>query len=334
MSAQQFSYDDFDRCRHDEGIWYLEDEEFPREFIEDEAEWPTPFTAWVEESFVRRRVCPYCGSRMRGATYGYDDRRSCFFIKVKGSTRTWRGTSDWGLDFAEVRSCGRCGFWQQYGLFENRGTHGFAEMAVLDRFEPSFPEGAESELAQHLRRNPDLWHEMSPRGMERFVAEVFRANYADAEVIHVGGPHDLGVDVLFVDSEGTRRLIQVKRRSSPLATEGFSTVQSLLGALLIGGSLHGIVVSTAHHFSHQARQHASQIAARGYTVELNDRGVLDRMLSPLVPKSPPLGLFESLPKERQEYLMEGWMRRSVAPDGDRPWCSTALPSQLPGMEGR
>ena len=37
-------------------------------------------------------------------------------LKVRGSTRTWRATSDWGLDFAEVRSCSRCGFWQHYGL--------------------------------------------------------------------------------------------------------------------------------------------------------------------------------------------------------------------------
>ncbi|WP_159078674.1 restriction endonuclease, partial [Klebsiella aerogenes] len=63
--------------------------------------------------------------------------------------------------------------------------------------------------------------------METLVTDIFKANYRHCEVKHVGGPGDLGIDVLFIDDNDTKRLIQVKRREHPKRAEGFSTLQSI-----------------------------------------------------------------------------------------------------------
>jgi len=118
------------------------------------------------------------------------------------------------------------------------------------------------------------------------VADVFKANYRSAEVVHVGRPGDGGVDVVFVESGGREWLVQVKRREKPSAVEGFSTVQNLAGTLLIEGALNGIIVSTADHFSAAAWDAVRRLKRKRRTIELYDRGVLNRMLDPLLPRSP------------------------------------------------
>ncbi len=127
---------------------------------------------------------------------------------------------------------------------------------------------------------------MNPKRLEKLVADVFRANYHHAEAIHVGKPFDQGVDVIFIESNGTRWLVQVKRREQPARPEGFATLQSILGAMALDGSRHGIVVSTADSFSyyaHRARRHAEQ---QGFVVQFIDKGVLNRMVTPLLPQTP------------------------------------------------
>lgn len=158
--------------------------------------------------------------------------------------------------------------------------------SVLGKFTKPLPESCTHELAQYLRRNPDYWHEIDPKRLEKLVAEVFRANYSDAEVFHVGQPHDRGVDVLFVDSKGERYLVQVKRRETPSRTEGFSTLQSILGAMALDGARHGIVVSTADAFSYYARKGRQDAEKQGFTVEFLDKGKLNRMIEPLLPFTP------------------------------------------------
>jgi Restriction endonuclease len=122
--------------------------------------------------------------------------------------------------------------------------------------------------------------------MERLVAQIFRSNFSHAEVIHIGRPGDRGIDVMFVDSEGSTWLIQVKRRSKAGAVEGFETLQKLLGNLALEGENKGIIVSNASHFSVQAKQQALRVAQRGMTVKLWDRGVLNRMLGTMLPERP------------------------------------------------
>ncbi|HEX4610038.1 MAG TPA: restriction endonuclease, partial [Urbifossiella sp.] len=131
---------------------------------------------------------------------------------------------------------------------------------------------------------------MSPRDTERFVADIFRANYRHAEVVHVGKPGDLGIDVLFVDAGGNDGLVQVKRRETPGAVEGFDSLQRLLGALALEGKLRGIIVTTAGRLSRPLFKQRARAERRGFTIQLLDRGKLDRMLSPVLPVRPWLGL--------------------------------------------
>ncbi len=95
--------------------------------------------------------------------------------------------------------------------------------------------------------------------MERLVAGIFRANFRNVDVVHVGRPGDQGIDVLFVDAQSCRWLIQVKRRQSADHVEPFETVQRLLGTLLLNQSLHGIVASNANHFSFAAERCVKEV---------------------------------------------------------------------------
>ena len=158
--------------------------------------------------------------------------------------------------------------------------------AVVARFNKDFPDGCSHELAQYLRRNPAYWHELNPKRLEKLVSDVFKANYDDAEAIHVGKPFDRGIDVVFIESSGIRWLIQVKRRERPVPSEGFATLQSILGALALDGARHGIVVSTADSFSFQARRGQQLARQQGFVVEFVDKALLNRMVAPLLPQTP------------------------------------------------
>jgi hypothetical protein len=119
--------------------------------------------------------------------------------------------------------------------------------------------------------------------MELLVAEIYRSNFAHAEVVHVGRTGDGGADVVFVDGQSERWLIQVKRRERAKSAEGVETLRNLLGTSILQDSRFGVVVSTADHFTHQARIAARQAHERGFIVELVDRHCLNRLLDPLMP---------------------------------------------------
>ena len=189
-----------------------------------------------------------------------------------------------------VLTCRYCGHWK-WLLSESSmqcmdpPIFGVAS-SVAARFEAHLPEGCSSELSQVLRRDHRSWQSVNPGRFERFVRDVFRANHTGCEVRHVGGPGDGGVDVLLVDDNKRRWLIQVKRRVYPSRPERFSTIQSILGTLALEGERHGMVVTTADAFSHYAKRASARAASRGYIVELIDRGMLDRMLGRLIPVAP------------------------------------------------
>jgi hypothetical protein len=149
-------------------------------------------------------------------------------------------------------------------------------VSVAKKFDHSLPMGCLHELAQHFRQHPIAWNTIAPTRLERLIADVFRANFAPCEVHHVGKPGDLGIDVVLIETDEKTWLTQVKRRSRPDSTEGFSTLQSLLGSLALHGARHGIVVSTADHFSYQARKQCRRAHESGFVVELG----------PLLPRHP------------------------------------------------
>lgn len=166
------------------------------------------------------------------------------------------------------------------------GPDNWAYISKLREFDVHFPNSCNSELASFIRRNPSILHSCNPKSLEKLVADIFRANYAQTEVIHVGKPDDGGVDVLLVDSDRQQWLIQVKRRESPKKSEGVSTIRNMLGTMLLEKSLNGIVVSTANQFSLRARQATVKAGEIGMTVKLVDKGILNRMLDPILPDRP------------------------------------------------
>ena len=87
-----------------------------------------------------------------------------------------------------------------------------AYVSKLRKFNTRLPDGCSEELAMHIRRDTSRLHFVDLKRFEKFVADVFRANYTNAEVVHVGKPNDGGVDVLFIDAQEEQWLIQVKRR--------------------------------------------------------------------------------------------------------------------------
>src|SRR5258708_7157087 len=121
-------------------------------------------------------------------------------------------------------------------------------------FDLTLPEGCEAELAVAIRRNDNIWHTIDPHKFERFVGSVFKANFRDCDVVHVGRSDDGGVDLIFIDSQKDQWLIKVKRRERSTSSEGFSTIRNLLGALFLNDCLRGILVSTADHFTFRAYQ--------------------------------------------------------------------------------
>jgi hypothetical protein len=60
----------------------------------------------------------------------------------------------------------------------------------------------------------------------------------------------------------------------------------MLGAMVLGKSTFGIVVSTANQFSLRARQAVAKAGHVGMTVKLIDKGILDKILDPFLPDRP------------------------------------------------
>jgi len=228
---------------------------------------------WIDNEFMEIAVCPYCHSHFDIDTYRDKDDN-----EFPHTGQVW--------------ACPKCAHWQVYWWIEMpsdpmTGAEETCEYYILSKvrtFDGEIPRGVDSEIAQGLARNPGLWHRLTPRRFEVLVASIFRANYKHSEVLHVGRPDDGGVDVLFVDSGNRQWLIQAKRRESVRAVEGVTTLRNLLGTMFLEDALHGIVASTADHFSHRARGAAKKAAKRGLVIRLLDKGKLHRMIGPILPR--------------------------------------------------
>lgn len=212
-------------------------------------------------------ICPYCAHKLNHKSHKQYTGKDNKYIRIEEEPEF-----EMLARHHILSNCSNCSYWTMSGYEAATEcmdpTILLTANSVLAKFELSSPHGCSEELAQHLRRKPDLWHQLSPYRMETLVADIFKANYRHCEVKHVGGPCDLGIDVLFVDDNSQKRLIQVKRRENARKAEGFSTLLSILGAMALQGERHGIIVSTVDTFSFQARREAKNAAKQGYFVEL------------------------------------------------------------------
>lgn len=246
---------------------------------------------WVEGEFFSISTCPFCNKKLNIAD------------KDEWNEDMWYVSAH-----AHVGECPYCGYWQSYfyqdfgaGPMDSHYPRWEAHISKLSEFPDNIPDGCLQELAQYLKIYPSFWHAINPTKLEKLIADIFRANYQESEVIHVGKPNDGGVDVVFIDSGNKRWMIQVKRREFPDKAEGVSTLRNLLGALLLKNSKYGIVVSTADHFSFWAHEASRQALSQGYTVELIDKGKLKRLIEPLVPNGQWINLIKN---KKPEWLKE------------------------------
>lgn len=218
-------------------------------------------------------------------------------------------SEDGPLVDAELGVCNSCLSWQ-WSMTQHEchyGDFNYYHMAYskLRTFEESLPPGFESELSQHVYRDPDLWNKLPPKRLEVLVAEMLRANFRHTEVLHVGRPDDGGVDVLFIDDGGMQWLVQVKRREDPSKAERVETLRNLLGAMLVQDVHQSILVSTATRFSPATlRDKRKAKAAAGYHVGLVDRGHLARLLGK-VPLLPWMRLMEEVYPDAREKILAG-----------------------------
>jgi hypothetical protein len=207
--------------------------------------------------------------------------------------------------------CRKCRFWQACfrpdpSRYDIPPPDFHAYISKLREFDTNLPEGCSEELAMHIRQHPNLLHSFNPTRFEKFVADVFRANYANTEVLHVGKSHDGGVDVLLIDAENEKWLIQVKRRGSPSPSEGVGTIRDILGAMHLEEARIGIVVSTTKRFSQPAQKAAVKAGKvrNPVTIHLIDKGAFNRMLDPVLPDRPWLDPISEVDEEISSYLAD------------------------------
>jgi hypothetical protein len=91
-----------------------------------------------------------------------------------------------------------------------------------------------------------------------------------------------------------------------IRSEGVTTLRNLLGAMVLKGTRFGAVVSTVDHFTYRARQAREKAELAEYTIVLNDRGKLDRMLDPLLLRH---GWLELISKKRPDWAAN-WRGRT------------------------
>ena len=237
------------------------------------------------------KKCPYCSTKL---------------LKVKDDVIQEDSHRDYCLWY-----CQNCRFWQARLYSDPHRAcipppDHWAYLSKLRKFNTNLPDGCSNELALHIRSHPDLLYSFNPTRFEKFVADVFRANYTNAEIVHVGKPNDGGIDVLLIDAEMEQWLIQVKHRETQNSTEGVSTIRDILGAMVVKGARRGIVVSTAKRFSRYAIQAAAkaEVGPHRMTVQLVDSGIFNKMLDPILPDRPWLLPITQLDAELAGYLAD------------------------------
>lgn len=258
----------FDLVLNENWEWYVNDKRIKRKHHESLGD------EFYNHSNLAIEACPFCK------------------IPMKRNWHSQRDKPDDDFEYEKfiLKFCIKCAYWKFSGLESSQqcmdSPTNIIASSLAAKFEKNTPDGCSSELAQYIIRNPHFLNEIRPQRLETLVADIFKQNHKHCEVRHVGGPGDLGVDVLFIDNEKTKWLIQVKRREKAEKPEGFSTLQSILGTLLLADEKHGIIVSTSGSFSRPLEKQRGVALEKGYVVKLIDKSLLTQMVGSLVPNTP------------------------------------------------
>jgi hypothetical protein len=157
-----------------------------------------------------------------------------------------------------IRACSACGWWESEHLVYSRHSpddekyivHRLLRRSLLREFAILDESAPIDAIRQHLLRHCGDLNRLSPRQLEKLVGSVF-SDFFDCEALHVGGPGDGGVDLVLLLSD-CNAVVQVKQRRDASRAESVSTIRDFLGAMLLGDTRVGFVVSTARTFSGHA----------------------------------------------------------------------------------
>lgn len=224
---------------------------------------PTSLQRYREEVrlgrvLARTKRCLYCGAALiRGRT-----------AELRMSVRA----HVWQYRTAE---CPSCGWWCVTYKFEERLFAWDADeyvhaYAVMRRFDPLALSTPLSLARDYLSRNPHKLARFDPYRFEELMADCLGDYFGDGEVIKLGGRKDRGIDIKAVRAGGKTVLIQVKRRSDFSKREGVKAIRDLHGVMLREGVPRGMVVTTAHDFTAEAKAEVAQTRRhlRHYSMDL------------------------------------------------------------------
>jgi hypothetical protein len=236
----------------------------------DSKEQPKNPLAGTEEEFRRAVYCWQAFQNSRRTTFGkwYHLARCPHCDAILDCSTHEPHLPGGVMRFITTRICRNCGWWDAEEELkvrqEEQSTHYEApsihRRAILRQFDVAGCDVPIGSLREYLVRHPHSLTHISPRALERLVADVFRETM-HCEAIHVGGPNDGGIDIVLIDGD-RRYVVQTKRRMGG-AAEGVAGIREFVGAMVLAGELRGLYVSTAPRFSPSAIAAAGLAAERG-----------------------------------------------------------------------
>jgi len=247
-----------------------------------ETDWTTAYQgADPNRFFARFGWCPSCQQQApvvhadsKDDVSDEDSAASRYYgVKVCQCSCGW-----WDLRSTESTGSSSTESWTEW----LSATHG-----ILKRFDVSRLDVPLDLLRRELANRPGILEHVHSRKMEELVGDIFRDFYPGSEVHHCGRSHDGGIDLVLLlsDSPGAPVAIQVKRRLRLDRGEPATAVREFLGAMQVQGFSRGIYLTTADHFSRDARSEASRVLQRGAVagLELIDRKSFFSMLGVVRP---------------------------------------------------
>lgn len=184
-----------------------------------------------------------------------------------------------------VWSCSDCRWWylrsetcQEFDEDSYHRTTDYYE-SIAARFRLDAKNTPLETVREHLRDNATDIGGIHPTTFEHLLRDVYADFYPGANVTHVGGPGDGGIDLwAVIDDEPC--LVQAKRRRSDGHVESVVGVRELVGTLALAGLRKGHLVTTAPRFSKAAKRVAAEAASTryGFLIELKKRDDISKML--------------------------------------------------------
>ncbi|MES2773368.1 MAG: restriction endonuclease [Bacteroidota bacterium] len=263
---------------------------FKDNFTRAEEQYLVPKEEWlnIKMGFSNPKVydyvyCPYCKSTLQ--QFSTDD----LYRNAGGDD-----------DGHSVWVCPVCNFWVAHsGVSDIQTIRHFSAISVLKNYDIRDKHFPLNDLMLYLKKDSSLLKVIDPYRFEKVVAEFLRHEWKPCEVVHVGKPHDKGIDVILIISDSERWLIQCKRRGNSGAVESVDTVRKLLGTMVEHNILNGIVVTTADRFSRDAINltQLNSLKNFGLKVKLTDFGILREIIPQIIIKEPWADFYDKIDLE-------------------------------------